>query len=105
MSLVILPLCEGPLTLSGILLFVEQLVEYLHGLLVRNDSTAIELVFSVPEPNDVVHSTFATVYSLALTLDTDHGILLLQLMDELVFLVFLNRSICLLISLARALSR
>ena len=53
MSLIILPLCQGPQTLRRILLLLEQLVEYLHSLVIRNDPLAIELILPILEPDDV----------------------------------------------------
>lgn len=53
MSLIILPLCQGPQTLRRVLLLLEQLVEYLHSLVIRNDPLAIELILPILEPDDV----------------------------------------------------
>ena len=73
MCLIILPLRECPLTLRRILFLVQELVEDLHRLLIRYDAFAIELVFSVPEANDVVDAPLAASTGVALAAD---GILL-----------------------------
>jgi hypothetical protein len=79
MSFVVFPLSKGPLTLSWILFLIEEFVEYLHGLLVRNDSFTIELIFTVSEPYNVV-----TLVIVRLALNTDHGrLLLLQLLHDM----------------------
>ena len=54
MRLVVLPLCERPLTLSGVVALVEQLLEDLHGMLVRNDSLTVELILTITEADNVV---------------------------------------------------
>ena len=53
MRLIILPLCECPLALCWILLLIEELVKYFHGLLVRNNSFAVELVLPIFESDYV----------------------------------------------------
>lgn len=59
MSLIILPLGQCPLALRGIFLLVEELLEDFHGLLIRNDSLAVKLVFTITEPDDVVNAPLA----------------------------------------------
>jgi hypothetical protein len=81
MCLIILPLCKRPLTLCRILLLIEKLVKDLHRLLIRYDALAIELIFSISEPNDVIDAALAT--SASVTLSTD-GVLLLELLDQVV---------------------
>ena len=54
MRLIVLPLCERPLTLSGVVALVEQLLEDLHGMLVRNDSFTVELILTITEADNVV---------------------------------------------------
>ena len=56
MSLIIFPLGQRPLTLSWVLLLVEELFEYLHGLLVRDDALAVELVLMVSKSYNIFGS-------------------------------------------------
>ena len=72
MSLVILPLRKCSLTLSRVFFLVEELVKYLHGLFIRNNALAIELVLAVSEPDNVV-----TLAVGGLALNAYHGIVLL----------------------------
>jgi hypothetical protein len=72
MSFIIFPLCKRPLTLSGILFLIKEFVEYLHGLLVRNNSFTVELILTVSEPDNVV-----TLVIIRLALNADHRSLLL----------------------------
>lgn len=53
-SLVIFPLGQRSETLRRIFLLFEQLVEYFHGLFVRNDPLAVELVLPVLEPDHIL---------------------------------------------------
>ena len=54
MSLIVLPLSECPQTLSRIFLLFEQLIEYLHGLLIWNYAFAIKLILSIFEPDHIL---------------------------------------------------
>ena len=56
MSLIIFPLSQSSQTLRRILLLLKQLVEYFHGLVIRNDSLAIELILPILEPNDILEA-------------------------------------------------
>lgn len=84
MCLVILPLCECPLTLCWVLFLIKKLVKDLHGLLVGYDAFAIELILSVPEPYDVVNASLAASSRIALAADR---VLLIKLLDQVVLLV------------------
>jgi len=53
MGLIIFPLRKRSLTLSRVLLLVEELFEYLHGLLVRDYALTVELVFMISKSNNV----------------------------------------------------
>lgn len=59
--LVVLPLGQSSLTLRRIVALVQQLLEDVHGVLVRYDAAAIELVLSVAELDDVLASLPLTV--------------------------------------------
>ena len=52
--LIILPLSQRAQRLSRILLLFEEFIEYFHGLLIRNDAFAVELVLTVFEPDNVL---------------------------------------------------
>lgn len=56
--LVLLPLSLRPLALVGVLLFLQQLFVDLHGLLIRDDAIAEELVLAVLESDNVVVAHF-----------------------------------------------
>lgn len=95
MSLVILPLRKCSLTLSRVFFLVEELVKYFHGLFIRNNALAIELVLAVSEPDNVV-----TLAVGSLALNAYHGIvLLIKLLHKL------SGLLTLLLSLTRSLAR
>lgn len=71
MCLIILPLSKSSLTLCGIFLLVEELVEYFHGLFVRYDALAVELVLSVSEPDDVVDACASLAAGAGVALPAD----------------------------------
>ena len=51
MSLIVFPLGESPLGLSGVLLFVDKFAKDLNGPLITDDAAAVELVLSFLEPD------------------------------------------------------
>ena len=66
MGFIVFPLSQRSQALRGILLLLEQFIENLHGLLIGNDSLAVELVFFVFEPDDilqVVANTLAEAFA------------------------------------------
>ena len=79
--LVVLPLGESSLALRRIVALVQKLLEDVHGVLVRYDTSAIELVLFVAELDDVLASLPLTVglgfsrrlIALSATLSAIHG--------------------------------
>ena len=83
MRFIILPLSESPLALRWILLLIEELVKYLHGLFVGDNSFTVKLVLSVPELNDVVYTAAFHAATVHASVTHDRVVLLLQIVDQL----------------------